>query len=97
MIDVFLPSQLESYTNGVRHLSFEPHDFDCGDNETLMLTDLIQKLDTQYRGMAFRIVDEQGRIRRHIAIFIGENMVRELDIPLPANARVQIVGALSGG
>jgi hypothetical protein len=47
--------------------------------------------------MAFRIVDEQQRIRRHIAIFVGEEMVRTLDAPVGADARVQIVGALSGG
>lgn len=92
MIQVFLPSQLESYTGGVRQVSF---DFD--DMQNITLANVIQKLDTEYRGMAFRIVDEQDRIRRHIAIFVGENMVREITVPLDKNARVQIVGALSGG
>jgi len=92
VITVFLPSQLESYTNGVRQVSY---DFDKCDNITL--ADVVNKLEESYRGMAFRIVDEQHRIRRHIAIFVGENMVRELSAPLDKNARVQIVGALSGG
>lgn len=92
MIQVFLPSQLESYTDGVRQVSF---DFD--DKDQLTLADVVQALDKRYRGMAFRIVDEQERIRRHIAIFVGENMVRELDVLLKKDARVQIVGALSGG
>ena len=47
--------------------------------------------------LAFRIVDEQGNIRRHIASFGGEIMVRGLPVPIGENARVQIVGALSGG
>lgn len=48
-------------------------------------------------GLAFRIVDKQGNIRRHIAIFVGETMVRGLRVLIGENARVQIVGALSGG
>ena len=92
MITVFLPSQLESYTNGLRELTL-----DFEDKESVTLSDVVNRLDEIYRGMAFRIVDEQDRIRRHIAIFIGETMVRELDVRLDKNARVQIVGALSGG
>lgn len=92
MIEVFLPSQLESYTDGVRQVSI-----DCDNQDQPTLMDVIEKLEQRYRGMAFRIVDEQGRIRRHIAIFIGENMVRELNVPIDKDARVQIVGALSGG
>ena len=92
MIQVFLPSQLESYTDGVRQVTI-----DCDDLTHLTVADVIQKLEQRYRGMAFRIVDEQDRIRRHIAIFVGENMVRELNVSIDKNARVQIVGALSGG
>jgi hypothetical protein len=92
VIEVFLPSQLESYTDGVRQVSI-----DCDNQDQPTLMDVIEKLEQRYRGMAFRIVDEQGRIRRHIAIFIGENMVRELNVPIDKDARVQIVGALSGG
>lgn len=92
MIHVFLPSQLESYTDGVRDLKL---DFDK--ELTITLQDVVAKLDTLYKGMAFRLVDEQGRIRRHIAFFVGENMARTLDVKIDQNARVQIVGALSGG
>ena len=92
MIQVFLPSQLESYTDGVREVKL---DFSKQNNITI--ADVVSKLDELYKGLAFRIVDEQGRIRRHIAIFVGENMVRELAVKLDQNARVQIIGALSGG
>ena len=92
MIRVFLPSQLESYTEGVRELSL-----DMDGRETITVADVVEELEKRYRGLAFRIVDEQEKIRRHIAIFVGENMVRELDVVLEPNSRVQIVGALSGG
>lgn len=94
MIRVFLPSQLDDYSGGVRELSLE---LEAPADRPLILADVIDALEQRYRGMAFRVVDEQGRIRRHIAMFVGESMVRTLQAPLAADDRVQIVGALSGG
>lgn len=96
MIRVFLPSQLDSYTGGLREVQLEPAQLSLS-GEHLTLMDVIQALDKRFKGLAFRVVDEQQQIRRHIAMFVGEEMVRRLDIPLEENARVQIVGALSGG
>lgn len=97
MIQVFLPSQLESYTEGVRELSFDPAALTIESGSAPTVLDVVNALDERYPGLAFRIVDEQQRIRRHIAFFVGEDMVRQLDVPLGPDARVQIVGALSGG
>lgn len=97
MIQVHLPSQLESYTGGVRELSIDPASLPGKAGAPRTLMDVIRALDERYRGLAFRIVDEQDRIRRHIAIFVSDQMVRRLDEPLEYDARVQIVGALSGG
>lgn len=90
MIRVFLPSQLDEYTDGKRELSVE-----LAKGSTL--SDVITTLESLYPGIAFRVVDEHGRIRRHIAMFVGEGMVRDLSVPVAPNDRVQIVGALSGG
>lgn len=94
MIRVFLPSQLEDYTDKVREVAFELPD---KSGKGLTLADVIAELERRYRGLAFRIVDEHGNIRRHIAMFVGEKMVRELSSPVNEHDRVQIVGALSGG
>ncbi|MES3007527.1 MAG: MoaD/ThiS family protein [Pseudomonadota bacterium] len=94
MIRVFLPSQLEDYTDRLREVELDlqsPH------GAAVTLADVIAALESRFRGLAFRIIDEQGNIRRHIAIFVGETMVRGLQVPVHENARVQIVGALSGG
>ncbi len=91
MIRVFLPSQLDDYTQGKRELTM------ATEREDLCLADVIAELERRHRGLAFRVVDEHGNIRRHIAMFIGEQMVRDLAAPVAPNARVQIVGALSGG
>jgi len=90
MIRVIIPSQLASYTRGIRELALDASA--CADLQQLTLA-----LDELFPGIRFRFVDEHGNIRRHIAIFIGETMVRTLDTPLRGHERVQIVGALSGG
>ncbi len=94
MIRVFLPSQLEDYTDRLREVEL---DLQTPVDKELTLADVIVALEDRFRGLAFRIIDEQGNIRRHIAIFVGETMVRGLQVPVSTNARVQIVGALSGG
>ncbi|MDP1930726.1 MAG: MoaD/ThiS family protein [Gammaproteobacteria bacterium] len=94
MIRVFLPSQLDDYTDSVRELELDMRE-EAG--KSLVLADVIAELERRYKGLAFRIVDEHGNIRRHIAMFVGETMVRTLDVPVTENSRVQIVGALSGG
>jgi hypothetical protein len=94
MIRVFLPTQLDEYTGGARELHL---DLPAEEGVALTLADVIAAVDARYRGAGFRLVDEHGQIRRHIAMFVGETMVRTLQAPVPAGGRVQIVGALSGG
>lgn len=90
MISVFLPSQVDSYTNGQRKQVFDTPG-------VTTLADVMLALEQRFPGMRFRLIDEQGQIRRHIAIFIGESMVRSLNVAVDDNDRIQIVGALSGG
>jgi len=94
MIRIVLPSQLDDYTDGQRELVLE---LPVPADRALVLADVIDELERRYRGVRFRVVDEQGGIRRHIAMFVGESMVRTLQAPVAADDRVQIVGALSGG
>jgi sulfur-carrier protein len=47
-----------------------------------------------------RIVDEQGEVRQHINIFVGNECIRfagGLATPVPDGAEVMIVPAVSGG
>ena len=60
------------------------------------LRDGLAALDARYPGFRFRIVDEQGRIRPHIKMFIDAVQARDLAASLPAGAELFIVGALSG-
>jgi len=83
---VIIPSSLRSYT---QHSEAEA----SGSTLSAVLADL----DRAYPGIRFRMVDEQGRVRRHIRIFVNGDQVRDLSQPLSATDEVVIVQALSGG
>ena len=51
-------------------------------------------------GLRDRILDEQGAVRQHINIFVGEDAIRFADglaTKVPADAEILIVPAVSGG
>ena len=42
-------------------------------------------------------MDEQGRLRPHMRVFVGPDMVRDLATPLTGIEEVTLMQALSGG
>lgn len=87
MTRVIIPSQLIAYTGGATRVEAQGPTVDA----------LMHDLDRRYTGLRFRVVDEQGRIRRHMRIFVGQDRVTDLDRPLASGDEVLIFGALSGG
>jgi len=65
--------------------------------EGATVADVLADLETRYPGIRFRMIDEQGRIRRHMRMFCEGKMVLELSHPLHADGELLIVQALSGG
>jgi sulfur-carrier protein len=46
------------------------------------------------------VLDEQGAVRKHVAVFVNAQMIRnraELDVPLGAQDKVMVIQALTGG
>jgi hypothetical protein len=58
---------------------------------------VLAALDLAFPGIRFRIIDEQGGVRRHIKLFVGARLTRDLGSPIPSGSDVMIVAALSGG
>ena len=83
---VLIPSALRAYTESAQ-----------AEASGATLADMLDALDRQYPGIRFRMIDEQGRIRRHIRIFFDGEQVRDLAQPLRADGELIIVQALSGG
>lgn len=61
------------------------------------VAEVLDDLETRYPGIRFRMVDEQGNIRRHMRMFFDGEMVHALSHPLRADGELLIVQALSGG
>ena len=61
------------------------------------LAELLSDLDRQYPGLRFRVVDEQGNLRRHVRFFVNEQQAFDTSCPLRPTDAVYIVQALSGG
>jgi sulfur-carrier protein len=62
--------------------------------------EVIDELERRYRGLASYIVDETGRLRRHVNIFVGEEPIfdrQKLSDALKPDDKVFILQALSGG
>lgn len=60
----------------------------------------LELLWSVYPGIRDRVVTEQGEVRPHVNIFVGEENIRDADglkTPVPANAEITIVPAVSGG
>jgi molybdopterin converting factor small subunit len=84
---VRIPSPLRSYT--------EQKAWVDGDGGTV--DELLRDLDRQFPGMRFRVVDEQGRLRTHIKIWINQDAVRDLSTSVAPSDEITIMQALSGG
>ena len=61
------------------------------------VADVIDDLEARYPGIRFRMIDELGRIRRHMRMFFDGEMVLELSQALRDDGELLIVQALSGG
>jgi molybdopterin converting factor small subunit len=84
---VLIPGPLRDYTANAAAVS--------ADGSTL--ASLLADLDRRFPGLRFRIIDEQGRIRRHIKFFVDGVQANDLNPTLDRATEVMIVCALSGG
>ena len=84
---VLIPTPLRSYTGNQKVV-------DAGG---ATVDDLLRDLDAQYPGLRFRVVDEQGRLRTHMKVFVGQESVRDLSTPTEGVEEITLMQALSGG
>ncbi len=85
-MQVLIPGALRSYTRELQ-VSAE------GDSLVSMFADL----ERRFPGLRFRVVDEQGRLRPNMRIFVNGLGVRDLGHALQPDDFIAIVLALSGG
>lgn len=69
MIQVHLTGHLKDYTRGARDVEVD---------SARDLGGVVAKLDSTFPGIGGRIVDDQGRIRQHVNVFVNSENSREL-------------------
>ncbi len=86
MPQVQLPSSLQALVDGRELLEAEGR----------TAAEVLGRLERSYPRLAGWVLDEQGRLRQHVALFrAGERLAP--DAPLAAGDRVDVVPAISGG
>jgi molybdopterin synthase sulfur carrier subunit len=89
-VSVRIPTILRTYTDGAAEVN----------GEGTTLREVLQKLDSDFPGIGARILDETGKIRRFVNVYVGEEDVRfadGLDTVTPDGAQISVIPAVAGG
>jgi molybdopterin synthase sulfur carrier subunit len=89
-ITVNIPTPLRKLTNNLSEVELEAG----------TVGQLVDGLEGAYGGMAEKLLDEGGAIRRYVNIFVNDEDIRFLDgkdTPLNDGDNVSIVPAIAGG
>jgi len=87
---VRIPTILRTYTGGAAEVTAEG----------ATLQDVLDSLDGQYAGIAARVLDDNGALRRFVNIYVNDDDVRFLDglaTPIADGANISIIPAVAGG
>ena len=89
-IKVNIPTPLRKLTNGDSEVSID----------ATQVGELIENLDSEFNGIAGKLLDEKGEIRRYVNVFVNDEDIRFLDGKTPSlkdGDEVSIVPAIAGG
>ena len=89
-VSVLIPTPLRKFTNEQDTVTVEPG----------TIITLISGLEAQFPGIAARITDDSGELRKFINIYVNEEDIRFLegkDTPINEGDSISIVPAIAGG
>lgn len=89
-VSVRIPTILRTYTGGLSEVSAEG----------AVLSEVIADLERKHSGIAARVLDETGKLRRFVNVYVNDDDVRfeqGLETPTPHGAGVSIIPAVAGG
>lgn len=92
-VAVRVPTILRTYTGGESDVAVP-----VGDRATL--GDVLAALEAAYPGIAGRVVDGAGQIRRFVNVYVDDDDVRfsaGMQTPTPDGTRVSVIPAVAGG
>lgn len=89
-ISVKVPTILRTYTGGVGDVVVTGG----------TLQEALADLDAQYPGIGARVLDDEGRLRRFVNVYVNDDDVRfleDLATPTPEGSSISIIPAVAGG
>ena len=89
-IAVKIPTILRTYTAGASDVTVSG----------ATLAEALSDLDTQYPGIGARVLDDEGKLRRFVNVYVNDDDVRfleNLSTPTPDGASISIIPAVAGG
>ncbi|WP_183092263.1 MoaD/ThiS family protein [Nocardioides stalactiti] len=89
-VSVRIPTILRTYTGGDSEVSA------TGAN----LAEVLDDLDARFPGVKGRILDEDGKLRRFVNVYVGNDDVRfqdDLLTPTPDGTEISVIPAVAGG
>lgn len=92
MISVELPRALAELADGRTTIMLK--------EPCTTVEDALAALSRESAAVVDRVMDEQGHVRPHVNVFVGEESIRflqGLQTPLGPDARILIIAAVSGG
>ena len=87
MADLHLPTTLPPLFNGL------PRRLDI---DAATVAEAIERLDERWPGLRDRLCEPGPALRPHINVYVDRERA-ELDTPLEARSRVDVIAAISGG
>jgi len=91
-VTVRIPTILRTHSGGAAEVVVEPS------RDTL--SDVIAALDSAAPGIAARVLDDSGQLRRFVNVYVDDDDVRflgGLETPTPAGTSISIIPAVAGG
>jgi molybdopterin synthase sulfur carrier subunit len=86
-----VPTILRTLTGGAAEVSVEG---------AATLAEVIEKVDAEHPGIRGRVLDDDGKLRRFVNVYVGEDDVRFADglqTATPDGSTVSIIPAVAGG
>jgi len=91
-VTFFIPGPLRVFSGGSQHVRI--------DASPATLREAFEVLCQKCPGIRDRLVNEEGQLREHINIFVGNDDIRytgDFSTPLQSGAEISILPAVSGG
>lgn len=91
-VSIYIPGPLRVFSGGLGHVEIQ--------SSPSTVREALEILWAQCPGIRDRLINEEGQLREHINIFVGNENIRDtgdFSTSVPPGAEISIIPAVSGG